>query len=183
MDFHMKIPPPRHSASFLRLALLSMVLAWPIAAQSAWPRSLADATGYRVTLPRQPQAIVSLTLATDEILFDLVDRRRLKGITFLADDQGISNIAAAARSFSPKLSGEKEQIIVLQPDLVLVADWKEKEFIQSLREAGLAVFVFHSPDNFPGLVELVRYLAALTGDESRGEAMIERLTARLRAVS
>ena len=158
-------------------------LAMPVAAQADWPRSLRDSTNFKVVMRQKPVAIISLTLATDEILFDLVDRQRLKGITFLADDPGISNITRAARNFPVKLSGEKEQLIVRQPDLVLVADWKEKEFVQSLRDAGLTVYVFHSPDNFPSLFKLIRELALLTGDEPRAETMVRSLGGRLQRVA
>ena len=83
------------ASSILLLGLTSGL--W---AQADWPRSVKDAQGFSVTLKAKPQAIVSLTLATDEILFEMVNHARLKAITFLASDVGISNIAAAAWSVS-----------------------------------------------------------------------------------
>lgn len=166
-------------------ALLALAALEGLAAQSPdpWPRRIKDAGGHELVLARPPQAIVSLTLASDEVLFSLVDRKRLKGITFLAGDPGISNVAAAAKDFPVKLQGEKERIVALQPDLVLVADWKEGEFVQSLRQAGVPVFVMRSPRSFADLWDSLRLFGRLTGEDARAGALVDDCRRRLRAIA
>ena len=173
---------PRTPAGLVAWVFL-LSLGTPLAAAlPAWPQNFTDAGGHVLRLDHPPRAIVSLTLASDEMLFDLVDRSRLAAITFLATDKGISSIAAAAQSFPRRLSGEKEPIIALQPDLVLVADWKEKEFIQSLRDAGISVFVMHSLDIFVELRTSLTLLGALCGETQKAAALVARIDLRLKAV-
>jgi iron complex transport system substrate-binding protein len=173
------------AARRLRFALAAcLLLPLALAAlDSGYPLSLADSGGYRLTLKQKPAAIVSLTLASDEILFDLVEPARLKAIDAYADDPGISNIAQAARGISLRLSGEKEKIIALQPDLVLLADWKEMAFVQALRDARVPVFVFRTPTDFAGLATLIRQLGLLCGEPQRAARLQAAVDRRLAAVA
>jgi len=112
----------------------------------------------------------------------LVDKSRFKAVDAFALDPAISNVADFAKTI-PKLSAEKEKIIALGPDLVLVADWKEREFIQSLRDAKIPVFVFKDPSSFVMVKSLVTQLAALVGEPNRGRELLAALEKRLGAVA
>jgi iron complex transport system substrate-binding protein len=158
-------------------------LACSLPAEPGYPLTVQDASGYRLTLAAPPRAIVSLTLTTDEILSDLVDGSRFKAIDSFAADPGISNIVAFARTVPLKLSADKEKIIALRPDLVFLAEWKEKEFIQTLHEAKIPVFVIPTPDTFEKLKSVVAELAALVGEPARGKVLWASLDRRLNAVS
>src|SRR5579872_91380 len=69
-----------------------------------------------------PRRIVSLTLATDEMLLDLVPVERVIGVTFLVDDPEISNVAGRYPPDVPRLrQGDAERIVGMQPDLVCLA--------------------------------------------------------------
>src|SRR5215216_174515 len=46
-------------------------------ASAGYPRSLRDGSGEALTIPRRPRRIVSQTLGTDQILFDICDRERI----------------------------------------------------------------------------------------------------------
>lgn len=174
----------RGLARALVAALFLAAFALPaLAADPGYPLTITDATGFSLTLAAKPKAIASLTLATDEILVDLVDPSRLAGIDVYATDPGISNVADFAKSFPVKLSGEKEKIIALQPDLVFVASWKEKEFVQALRDAKIPVFVFETPDNFTKLAAAITQIAALVGEPAKGKALQARIDSRLAAVA
>lgn len=163
--------------------LLTIVVAGVAGTDKTFPLTLKDAQGTTVTLPAAPKAIISLSLPTDEILIDLVDKSRIKAIDTFAADPGISNIAAWAQAFPTKIAGEKEKIIALQPDLVFIASWKEPEFIAALREAKVPVFVFKTPDNFDELTTLVSQMAALTGETAKGKALLAAVDKRLAAVA
>jgi len=144
--------------------------------------TLHDAWGTPVTVDKAPEAIVSLTLATDEILVELVDPKRLAAIDSFSADPGISNISAFAQTFPNKISGERETILALRPDLVLVADWKERDFIQTLRDAGLRVFVVKAPETFAQLRQAVTALAVLVGEPGRGKDLLDKIDRRLAAI-
>jgi len=153
-----------------------------VSADPSFPVTVRDAWGADLTLVRVPKAIVSLTLTTDELLFDLVDPGRIAAIEAFAIDPGISNVAGAAKKV-PQVSTDKERLLTLGADLVLVADWKEKDFVQSLRDAKVPVFVVHSPNDFPELRQAIGQLAALVGEPARGRALVARIDRRLAAVA
>ena len=62
-----------------------------------FPRTITDGLGNEVTIPQKPQRIISLTLATDEILLSLVDTARARGVTYLAGDSMWTNVSEIAR--------------------------------------------------------------------------------------
>jgi len=165
------------------LILFGFLVTTALEADPDFPVTLTDASGYRLTLAAKPKAIVSLTLATDEMLVELVDPGRLKAIDQFAADPGISNVAEFARNFPTKIAAEKERILALQPDLVFLADWKEKEFAQALREAGVPVFVFKAADNLDELRDSVDHVAALVGEPARGKALNASIDGRLRSLT
>jgi iron complex transport system substrate-binding protein len=166
----------------LLLPLLLMLTA-AVFAEPGYPVTIKDAWGTELTLAAKPKAILSLTLTTDELLFDLVELSRLLALEGFATDPGISNIADKAALVPGRITADKEKILALSPDLVLVADWKEKEFVQSLRDAKVPVFVFRSPNSFADLKTAVTQIAALVGEPARGKALLDKVDARLAAVA
>lgn len=88
-----------------------------------------------------PGRIVSVTLASDEILLDIVDEReRISAVTYLADDASISNVVEKAKGIK-KIRANIEQIIELRPDLVIAAGYLGSDFIKLLKSAGLKTMV------------------------------------------
>ena len=92
------------------------------AQQDRFPLRVADDTGAALTLAAPPMRIISLTLATDEMLLGMVDPRRLFGVSVFAADPAISNVAQSAAAIPRKLDVNVETILSLRPDLVFVAD-------------------------------------------------------------
>jgi len=68
-----------------------------------------------------PQRIVSLTLAADEILLALTPPERITALTYLADDPTYSNVRAEAHAIPHKVKANAEQVLALQPDLIIVS--------------------------------------------------------------
>lgn len=152
------------------------------AGEPAYPLTVMDDQGTPVTLPRKPERIISLTAHTDDILFDLVEPRRLLGVTAFAADPAISNVADRAGVVAHKLVLNSEVILALQPDLVLVASWSEADKVALLRSAGVPVFLTASPLSIEAVQTTIRTLALLVGEPQRGEAMIQEMKRRLEAV-
>src|SRR5947209_4415630 len=107
-----------------------------------FPRTLVDAYGYRFTLARPPQRIVSAMLASDEILLDLVPPQRLLAVTRYATDPDNSNCVDKARGI-PSISGlGVENLLALQPDLILAARFAHVQVVTQLRLCGAPIFCF-----------------------------------------
>jgi iron complex transport system substrate-binding protein len=148
-----------------------------------FPKVLIDQTGRRVVLPRKPTRIVSVTLATDEILLALVEPSRLVGVTYLTDDERVSNMTQEAAAIPHKVRADPEQIISLQPDLVFVASFLRGEFIRLLQAAGLVLFQFREYDSIAEIQQNIRLIGRVVGEEARADALVATMQARLQALA
>jgi iron complex transport system substrate-binding protein len=136
-----------------------------------------------VKLAQKPQRIVSLTLGTDEILLGLVPVERITALTYLADDPGISNIAEQAKQIPKKVKANPEEIIALQPDLLIIADWQPVELIQTIRGAGIPVYVYKTPNTIIGIKKVIGEIAQVVGEEETGKEMVAQMDQQLSLVS
>jgi iron complex transport system substrate-binding protein len=148
-----------------------------------FPKVLIDQTGRRVVLPKKPERIVSVTLATDEILLALVEPPRLLGVTYLAVDDRLSNMTREAAAVPHIVRADAEQIISLQPDLVFVASYLRGEFIRLLQAAGLVLFQFHEYGSIAEIQQNIRLIGQVVGEEARAEALVAAMRARLHALA
>lgn len=126
----------------------------------------------------KPQRIVSLNLCVDQILIDLVAKDRIAALSFLATDPTLSAVAERAKSY-PRLRGEAEAILELNPDLVLVGAYSTPATRLLLQRLGKRVEVVHQPMTLAGIRDLVTHLADLVGAPERGKAMIAAFDKRL----
>lgn len=157
--------------------------AGPGSAEGGYPLALTDDRGDRVLIPHRPERIVSLTQFTDEVLLELAEPSRILGVTLFAGDPSISNVSAQAAAVPRKLSLNPEVILSLQPDLVFVANWSEADKVRLLRDAGVPVFLIASAVTVAGIQEKISLVARIVGEPARGQALIERMNARLAGVA
>lgn len=151
---------------------------------SDFPLTVTDDAGTKITLQSKPQNIVSLTLGTDEMLLKLVGKSRIKAVTYLADDKGISNISEEVKSISNKLNSDNsEKVIALQPDLVIVADYTKKEFVQQLLDAKLTVYRVRTPNSIDEVKRVITNLSQLTGEKAKGIELNSWIDDKLKSVS
>ncbi|MHC5540380.1 ABC transporter substrate-binding protein [Singulisphaera rosea] len=156
------------------MALACLVVGWVGCAPSPGPAP-------RVT---KPVRIVSLTLATDEILAEIVPKERVVAVTTLADDPEISNVAGVYPKGIPRLRGnDLEPIVTLAPDLVCVAPYNTADFLSLLERSKMPVFrndALHSIDEIEAGVQT---LGERVGEPGRAKAVVERMEARRRRLA
>jgi iron complex transport system substrate-binding protein len=146
-----------------------------LAAAVFWLGALPAAAG-------QPQRIVSLDLCTDQLLVDLVPRRRIAAVTHLAADPAVSAIPEKAKGLSIT-HGAAEDVLRYDPDLVLAGPFGVSPTVSLLRRLGRNVVVVPLAQDLAGVSAAVRAVAAAVGAEAKGEAMVadfERRLSRLR---
>jgi iron complex transport system substrate-binding protein len=185
-DDHLQEVPVGTRFRFPPLAVLLpaiFVATGPTAAAQSFPLRVNDDTGAAVTLAAPPVRIVSLTLATDEMLFSMVDPKRIVAVTNLAPDPSISNVADLAATIPNKLAVNVETILSLSPDLVLVANWTDPGPVQQLRQAGVPVYLMASGITVASIEGKIERLAELCGEPARGRQMVAQMEARLQAVA
>lgn len=133
---------------------------------------------------QQPQRIASLTLATDEILDELVPHERVVAVTHLADDVEVSNVAGRyATSIARVRDANPEQIIALQPDLVCVALYNTADSLELLVRSGLPIYRNESMSSFDEIEAGLERLGRRVGEPARSRAMVERMQTRRRRLA
>jgi iron complex transport system substrate-binding protein len=147
-----------------------------------FPKRLIDPLGREHLLETPPRRIVSTILAGEEMLADLVSSERIVGVTYLADDAGISNVAEYYPEHIPRVREEIEQLLALRPDLVLVSSSSDAIAVRLLLGAGVAVTRFASFHSFSEVADNLRMLGEILGESERASATIEVMEQRLASV-
>lgn len=126
-----------------------------------------------------PQRIVSLTLASDELLCELVPLERIVGVTHLADDREISNVAGRYPPSIPRLKDkDAEGIIGLSPDLVCVAPYNSADFLQVLERSGLPAYRNEAVHGLDQIQEGIATFGQRVGEPQRARELVDRMQER-----
>jgi iron complex transport system substrate-binding protein len=136
--------------------------------------------GNTITLEQYPQAIVSLSPSTTEILFAIGAGEQVVG----RDDMSLYPEEAQTVESIGSLWGElpTEAILAMEPDLVVAAQIIAPENVQALQDLGLNVYWQANPADFDGLYDNLCDFAVLTGHVDETEALIADLQSRVDAV-
>ena len=150
-----------------------------IAATTSAAITLTDDLGRTVTLNHPAQRIVSMAPSNTEILFAIGAGSQVIG----RDD--FSDYPNAVQSL-PKVGGNdkynNEQIVTLQPDLVLAAEINTADQVKALESLGLTVYYLKNPTTLEEMYGNLETVAKLTGHEADAAALIASLKARVAAV-
>lgn len=140
-----------------------------------------DDTGRKLTFPKKPNRIVSLTYGTDEILTELVDIKRIVAFSRWAGDSEISFITKEqAFVVGRKVTDNLEAILKLEPDLVVASVATNNDVVQSLENVGINVYIARSPRNYQEMCLKIKNLAAAVGENEKGEAIVKNMDVKLR---
>ncbi len=143
--------------------------------QKGW--RLALVAGVLACLPglsraaEPPRRIVSLNLCIDPIVLDLVPRDRIKGVSANSADPNVSPIVDRVAGLN-QLRGGGEEVLALDPDLVLAGAYTTPATIDLLRRLGRRVEVVPLATDIEGIRSVVRQIAAAVGEPEHGEAII-----------
>lgn len=129
----------------------------------------------------KPARIVSMNLCSDELALRLADPAKLLSVTWLSHDPRASNVATLAEGFAVN-HGLAEEIVAMNPDLVLAGVYTTRATVGLLRRVGLPVVELDVPTTLRGVYRQIREVAALLGEEKRGEALVAEIEAGLAAV-
>jgi iron complex transport system substrate-binding protein len=127
-----------------------------------------------------PQRIVSLNMCTDQLLVDLVAPERIAGISYLGTDTTLSAEARRLTKFKT-LRGTAEEVLALQPDLVIAGEYTTGATVDLLRRLGQTVLLVPIANDFDGMRATIRQIAVAVGEAERGEVVIRDFDERLRA--
>lgn len=134
------------------------------------------------TPPDAPRRVVSLNLCTDQLAMLLLPRERVAALSHLAVDPDLSAVADQVGDL-PLVRGEAEDVLRLRPDLVLAGSYTARAAVRLLTAHHVPVLQVDLVRDIDGIRTELRRVAAATGREARGEALIAAMDRRLAAVA
>jgi len=121
-----------------------------------------------------PQRILSINMCLDPVLIELVPREHIVALSQYSRDPRRSTIASIAKEL-PYTNETAEEIVALEPDLVIASVHSALATRNALRRAGVRFELFEVPRSVEESFSEIRRLATLLDRVDRGEALIERI--------
>ncbi len=167
-----------HRGGVLTLICLLLLMALiPISAEN-YPLIVTDQFNRPITIKSRPERIISGSPGNTEILFALGLEDRVVGVTDWCDfpqealgKPKIGNIAPL----------NIERVVSLRPDLVLACNLNGKDPVEKLTELGLPVVALN-PMSLQDIIEAVRLVGLVTGEEKGAEKLAEKLEETIKRV-
>ena len=128
------------------------------------------------------QRIASLNLCTDLLLLELVEPERIVSLTYWAADPDLSYLADRARGIALNHS-LAEEIVPLEPDLVLAGQFSDVLVISILEQLGYPVAVLDVPLTLAGMREHILAFGELVEEPQRARQLADEIDAGLRAAA
>ncbi|MBT3190550.1 MAG: ABC transporter substrate-binding protein [Anaerolineae bacterium] len=142
--------------------------------------TFVDGLGNTLEFTEYPQAIVSISASTTEVLFAIGAGDQVVG----RDEYSLYPEEALEVTSIGALWEElpAEAILALEPDLIVAAEIISEEQVLALQELGLNVYWQANPTDYEGLWQNLRNFGMLTGHEEETETLIVDLEARVEIV-
>ncbi|NMC78991.1 MAG: cobalamin-binding protein [Chloroflexi bacterium] len=151
----------------------------PTASTTA-PTVVVDGLGRSLSLNLPAQKIVSLSPSNTEILFALGAGSHVIGRDSFSDYPAEATAVPVVGGSMNKYN--MEEIVTLQPDLVLAAEINTPEQIKSLEEVGLNVYYLNNPSDLDGLYANLQKVGQLVGREEEAEQLVASSQQRVAAL-
>jgi len=139
--------------------------------------SIIDDLGNEIVLEGPAQKIISISPSLTEILYSVGAGDKLIG-------RDSNSMYPEAALEVVDLGGmwdgiPVEDILAMEPDLILAGEIYSAEAIAELRELGLIVYWQANPDSFEGLYENIKDIAYLADMEDQAATLVESLIIRV----
>jgi iron complex transport system substrate-binding protein len=149
-----------------------------------WCVPAAPDAGPPPSAETKPRRIVSLTLATDEMLAELVPAERVAAVSYLADDPELSNVRDRYPQQVPRVRAtDVERVLALAPDLVCVAPYNTADALKLLQRSGLALYRNNAVHSLDEIEAGVRQFGERVGEPGRAHVLAEGMQSRRRALA
>jgi iron complex transport system substrate-binding protein len=127
-----------------------------------------------------PRRVASLNLTADEILAEILPLDRLVGVTRFADEQGTSNVVGRVPPSVQRFPrADIERLVALSPDLVVVSEYTDADFLRLLERSGLRVHRMRGLHSMAGFRQAILDLGQAVGEKPAAETLAARFDATL----
>lgn len=145
----------------------------------AYPLTVTDALGRKVTVSKPPQRIVSLAPANTEILFALGLDDRIMGVTDYCDYPETAKTKARVAGYT---TTDLEELVSLQPDLIVAEDIHQKTVLPALDKLGLAVYVVEAT-SIKAILDNISTLGRITGKTTQASRLLDDMNSQINKIS
>jgi len=128
----------------------------------------------------KPQRIVSLSLCTDQVLLMLVEPDRIASVSHLAADPVYSYMAAYAEGIQVH-NGLAEEIIPLNPDVIIASKYTTGNTVEMLKQLGHTVITFPSPTTLAEVEIFTRDIGQAVGEPEKANSLIQTMHQEIQA--
>ncbi|MCP4389388.1 MAG: ABC transporter substrate-binding protein [Gammaproteobacteria bacterium] len=129
----------------------------------------------------RPQRIVSIGLCTDQLLLMLAERAQIASVSVWAKDSNMSYMIDAVGDI-PLNNASIEEIVRLQPDLVVASEFVAWDTVSFLRQLGYTVEQVPVVKSVDEIYDLLGRFGVWTGNENKARAMVEQMRQRLAGI-
>jgi iron complex transport system substrate-binding protein len=138
---------------------------------------VTDDFGNQVKLDNYPERIVSLVPSNTEILFALGLSEKVVGVTTYCDYPE----EAKEKPKIGDLTGNVEEIVALEPDLVVAKGILNDDAISKLSKLEIPVLCM-DPESIEGVYRAIELMAEVTGTSQKGDAIIAEMKEKIDSV-
>jgi iron complex transport system substrate-binding protein len=132
----------------------------------------------------KPRRVASLNLAADEVLVEILPAGRLVSVTRWADEPGTSNVAGRVpASVYRFFKSDMEQLVALSPDLVVVSEFTDADFLKLLERSGMPSHRMRGLDSLSGIRAAILDLGRAVGEVQAAERLVAGYEATLADVA
>ncbi|HEY6815006.1 MAG TPA: ABC transporter substrate-binding protein, partial [Croceibacterium sp.] len=125
--------------------------------------------------------IVSLNPCTDAVLAEVAEPGQILAVSHYSHDPRATSLPLAEARRFRATGGTVEEVLALDPDLVVAGSFLPPATAQAFDRLGIRVETFGIVADLAENAAQIRRLAALAGHPERGEALLARIDAALAA--
>lgn len=146
-----------------------------------FPVSATDATGTEVTVEEEPERVVVLRPSAAQVMWEIGAQEKVVGMpvnqytAYLDGRESKTNIVS---------NGEivREEVVGLEPDLVLAPNIVQNDTVENLRDAGLTVYRFEGAKSFEDVTAKTELTGRLVGEFESAARVAAETRGTVRAV-
>jgi iron complex transport system substrate-binding protein len=125
--------------------------------------------------------VVSINLCADQLLLLLADSEQILSLSNLSHQSAGSYYYEQAQAY-PVNEGHAEQVLTLQPDIVIAGQYSSPYTLDLLREVGLRVETIPIANSIDTMLANITQVSTWLGHNSRGDTIVSELNQRLDAL-
>lgn len=166
----------RSMTLLIMMAIFSFMI---IGVPSLKAKTVTDQLGRKITVPNNPQRVISLAPSITEIIFGLEQSHRLKGVTTYSDFPPEAENLPKVGSY---VHLDLEKIVALKPDLcIAIKDGNPRVIAQRLETLKIPVYAV-DPNNLDTVMITVLEIGNLLDAKEQANRLVSNMQGRIQKV-